>query len=962
MYEQLSEKTKEDLKIFGVSLNKTDNDISNNGKSFDWDKLYFDKFITNLISKAAILELEKLVTNGRLMAHPKIKYKIMSDIMKCFGFTLFHSGTNRRIYQHYAEKRILFKVAVDRQGMQDNILEFHTQNLLRPFCPKMFEITPSGVIGMQERVHPITTPDEFRFHSKSIVRTIYQVTAFRNLILEDIGADYFMNWGVRDNFGPVLLDYPYVYELDASKLMCKHIDSKTHIRCTGEIDYDIGCNQLECKTCHTRYPARYLAKNIPNNGSSRIIKWKEGLSMKFFRDKIKPTITDENGNVLEVLNPSIEQNNIPIVNTGKRNNRFNKNNIKSIKHNKSNKIEIDESLKKIRDRVKYNKQNNHKKEIKEENHECDNKVDTIEITERDKIREKFITSPEQIDLQKNNEKVTSDNIVKPTKNLFIEKKKTSEELTKELYKKNNFNDIVGIPTISLAEENVIEEDKNKFTNNLKYIFDGFLEYPNDRDIEKESLIKSITKYYLSIYTDKKKDDIKVDLIPITDEKNYPCYNVDIYVDDSPFSTVILYPINIYNNKNKDTNNDFLDTKLKIPDIGYTENNNNKNTEVKDDKNEYTEQLDGNRRKNFENNGGPSDRNNGDSNSCSNSKIIDDKKENNDNDLYTTEQRRRTTEKSTNSKAESLLQKQLQPEKQNESYENKPTSYSNKESTELSESSARGYSNTEQRTEKFDAEKYNHKPEKNSDECINANSTDESNNSTNNSNEESNITQYTISDADDSEILFPTNESAESSKLEEFDSKAKSTDTDTKQSTEQLDESSKLSKLSKCNVTITEPTTESNSDSDDVELPEWLTDSNTTDNAKKEYKSNRKEKKVETKEEKEFKELLEKESEEYTNLIKHSCPDLLKVKPNEINNTIGKYSISNDISNFQDLKKNFNLNHLIEILDGLFPKKLYTNNIKMKQDFALFVYASLIDNLYDLYTEKECYELAMTIIK
>ena len=29
-----------------------------------------------------------------------------------------------------------------------------------------------------------------------------------------------MNYGLREGFGPVLLDYPYVFELDGRKLIC----------------------------------------------------------------------------------------------------------------------------------------------------------------------------------------------------------------------------------------------------------------------------------------------------------------------------------------------------------------------------------------------------------------------------------------------------------------------------------------------------------------------------------------------------------------------------------------------------------------------------------------------------------------------------------------------------------------------------------------------------------------------
>ena len=46
----------------------------------------------------------------------------------------------------------------------------------------------------------------------------------KGYIMEDIGGNFYKNWGVRIGFGPVILDYPYIYEVNWSNLKCTFID------------------------------------------------------------------------------------------------------------------------------------------------------------------------------------------------------------------------------------------------------------------------------------------------------------------------------------------------------------------------------------------------------------------------------------------------------------------------------------------------------------------------------------------------------------------------------------------------------------------------------------------------------------------------------------------------------------------------------------------------------------------
>lgn len=192
-----------------------------------------------------------------------VKINMLNAIMKSKGFTRLSGGTNRMVYKYYDDPNFVLKVALDRVGLKDNLAEYKNQHLLKPYVCKIFDTTPCGTMATIERVIPITSKEEFQAVSKEIFYTI--VTKIIGLtVAEDIGKNYFRNWGIRPNFGVVLLDYPYVYRVDGSKLFCNKIDEFGRV-CTGLIDYDDGFNHLFCTKCGKRYLALDLEDKNPAN-------------------------------------------------------------------------------------------------------------------------------------------------------------------------------------------------------------------------------------------------------------------------------------------------------------------------------------------------------------------------------------------------------------------------------------------------------------------------------------------------------------------------------------------------------------------------------------------------------------------------------------------------------------------------------------------------------------------------
>ena len=223
--------------------------------------------IMSLFTPQDIQELIKIATSLRYAGNIARKYDMIDAVMKRRGFRRAHCGTNRVVYNFLEDDRFVAKVAVDRVGMEDSPAEYRNQAYFQPFCCKIFEVDPSGVISFIERVNPISSIEEF-MSVKDDIFNMMVTKIIGKYIVDDLGTKAFMNFGIRMNangtaFGPVIIDFPYAYELDGAKLRCAHKIVNEHgnlEECGGEIDYDPGFNTLICNKCGREYKALDLAK------------------------------------------------------------------------------------------------------------------------------------------------------------------------------------------------------------------------------------------------------------------------------------------------------------------------------------------------------------------------------------------------------------------------------------------------------------------------------------------------------------------------------------------------------------------------------------------------------------------------------------------------------------------------------------------------------------------------------
>lgn len=247
-------------------------------QEFDFDNAWIPP-MEFFLSIEDVTYLREIATSRKLSAKIDEKYQLIDNILTRRGFKRFSGGTNRVVYNFLEDDRFVIKVATGRVAMQDNLLEFENQAFLKPYVAKMFYTSPCGTVGFAERVMPIKNRDEFR----NIADDIFDILVNKFLgryVVEDVGTQFFMNWGIRKFSGPVLLDYPYIYKLDGKKLYCTKTNEFGEV-CNGEIDYDAGFNYLICSNCGKRYLATDLRDN--SNSNKIIIKGGSQMQVKVVR-------------------------------------------------------------------------------------------------------------------------------------------------------------------------------------------------------------------------------------------------------------------------------------------------------------------------------------------------------------------------------------------------------------------------------------------------------------------------------------------------------------------------------------------------------------------------------------------------------------------------------------------------------------------------------------------------------
>lgn len=235
-----------------------------NGNSF-WTQMP-NKSLSDFIPYSALCQLKYLI-DGTLDrdfgkgVRPKLA--AVDQFLAQFGFYPSGKGTSRSAYFHAVDPWVILKLGRDTQGKRDNTREYLLQYSLKPNCAKVFDCTADGLVQLCER----TLVCNLSMYIENLHRilTIIMGMLKRGYIMDDIGGKFFMNWGIRNSYGPVIIDFAETYKADPAKLICRIPDSYGGI-CGGKLNYDVNtaASQIICMKCGSRYLAADLAQSEEN--------------------------------------------------------------------------------------------------------------------------------------------------------------------------------------------------------------------------------------------------------------------------------------------------------------------------------------------------------------------------------------------------------------------------------------------------------------------------------------------------------------------------------------------------------------------------------------------------------------------------------------------------------------------------------------------------------------------------
>lgn len=192
--------------------------------------------IMQILGEEGCQELNRIL-EGEYGNSTAKKQDIVSNLIKTyFGGVEVGSGTNRIVFRFDFNPTIVFKIAVDNQGIEDNIREHKLSAELEGYATRTYET--NGLVAVAERVRTMKYADmqANMQHVASILNIIS-----KKYLLDDIGFESFKNWGFRPDGSIVVLDYAYLHPNEGINFKCPD--------CYATVGYDSTFKNFICPEC-----------------------------------------------------------------------------------------------------------------------------------------------------------------------------------------------------------------------------------------------------------------------------------------------------------------------------------------------------------------------------------------------------------------------------------------------------------------------------------------------------------------------------------------------------------------------------------------------------------------------------------------------------------------------------------------------------------------------------------------
>ena len=189
----------------------------------------------------------------------QLKSDYVEELLEPFGFTSKGGGlgTNILVLTHPYYPGVVFKIALDENGIADNFNDCLLQDMI-PQYSRVYARHPSGLVTVQERYF-VMKPEWMVLYRNDILHTLRKLS--EDYLIADLTPSMVLNYGIDRKGNFVFIDGSDLYPLKQIKakdrLRCVAVtgsDKNGELkRCRGKCKYNDDFSQLICEKCGRTY-------------------------------------------------------------------------------------------------------------------------------------------------------------------------------------------------------------------------------------------------------------------------------------------------------------------------------------------------------------------------------------------------------------------------------------------------------------------------------------------------------------------------------------------------------------------------------------------------------------------------------------------------------------------------------------------------------------------------------------
>lgn len=210
----------------------------------------------------------------------QLKSDYVEELLEPFGFTSKGGGlgTNILVLTHSYYPGVVFKIALDENGIADNFNDCLLQDMV-PQYARVYARHPSGLVTVQERYF-VMKPEWMSLYRNDILHALRELS--KDFLIADLTPSMVLNYGIDRKGKFVFIDGSDLYPLKQIKakdrLRCVAVigsDKNGELkRCRGKCKYNDDFSQMVCEKCGRTYipielrprKEEYNMKNIFSDG------------------------------------------------------------------------------------------------------------------------------------------------------------------------------------------------------------------------------------------------------------------------------------------------------------------------------------------------------------------------------------------------------------------------------------------------------------------------------------------------------------------------------------------------------------------------------------------------------------------------------------------------------------------------------------------------------------------------